>query len=252
MSAVQASSNIVEKLINGTPYRAVDIDGYRLLMTQGNDMSAHSIMSLNAPESIVPEYAMAMLRALVFSRRLDDILLIGLGGGDQTKYLYRHMPDAHLVAVEIDPGVVSAARACFDVPEDDERLSIVVADGRDYVETRPGSCDVLLCDAYDQNYEVPPALSGEDFYRACHEALRPGGIMAMNMDRRTPAWRAAHEKIVSGIFPSRLDLPVHEAQSVLVMFKDEYKPDRKALMRRAAELDKSLKLDLPKFVESLK
>ena len=34
------------------------------------------------------------------------MMMIGLGGGSMLKYLHRHLPEADLTAVEINPGVI--------------------------------------------------------------------------------------------------------------------------------------------------
>jgi spermidine synthase len=239
----------IEILIEGTPYRIVDKNGYRALMVKGNDTAVHSIMLLSAPDVLMMPYTPVMLHALPFSPRLDDILLIGLGGGNLTKFLYRHLPSTRLVAVEIDPHIVDIAHTYFRLPPDDERLSVVVGDGRQYIETHPHCCDVLLCDGYDQTFNVPDSLAGEDFYHACYRALRPGGVIAINLDRRSDAWRAAHLRMLGKIFSSHMEIPILDCQSVLLLFKDLPAESYAARMQRAQNLEASMALGLPASVD---
>lgn len=251
MSAPDIEAKIIEIPIDGTPYRVVDWNDSRMLMVKGNNDSIHSVMLLSAPDVLAPPYARVMLHALPFAPRLDDILLIGLGGGDLTKFLYRRLPATRLVAVEIDPHIVGIARSYFKVPPDDERLTVVVGDGRDYIETHSHCCDVLLCDGYDQTFNVPDSLSGEDFYRACYRALRPGGVMAINVDRRSDAWRAAHLHMLSRIFSGQMERPVVEGQSALLLFRDDQGKDYPAIMQRARDLEEMLELELPAAIDGL-
>jgi spermidine synthase len=238
----------VETRIAGTPYRIVDSDGVRRLMTAGDESSRHSEMLLSAPDVLASAYTRVMLNALPFPARLDNILLIGLGGGQQTKFLYRRLPATQLVTVEIDPDIVRIARTWFRLPPDDGRLSVVIEDGGRYIAAHPGCCDVLLCDGYDQGFNVPASLAGEGFYLACRSALRPGGVMALHLDRRSHAWRATHLRVLQRIFAAHAELPVNERQSVLLLFRDEGGPEYAALRQRARYLDRLLDLDLSTFV----
>jgi spermidine synthase len=237
--------------IEGTPYRILDKDGCRQLMIRGDDASVHSEMLLSAPDVLASAYARLMLNALPFAPRLDDVLLIGLGGGQQARFLYRRLPEARLVAVEADPDMVRIARTWFRLPPDDGRLSVVIGDGGSHVAAHPQCCDVLLCDGYDHTFNVPATLAGEDFYQACRRALRPGGVMAQHLDRRAGTWRASHLRMLQRIFVSHLELPVNESQSVLLLFQDACTRDYAALVQRARRLDALLDLELSAFIGSL-
>jgi spermidine synthase len=238
---------IQELPIHGTPYRIVDLEGFRHLMVNGDDAAMHSKMLLSAPDELVSVYVCFMLYALPFAPRLDDILLIGLGGGQQTKFLHRRLPATRLVTVEIDPDIVRIARTYFNVPADDDRLKVVVDDGGSYIAAHARSCDVLVCDGYDQTFDLPDSLAGEEFYGACERALRPGGVMALNLHCRSDAWRAAHLGLLERIFSSHIEVPVNENQSVLLLFKDEQESDYAAIRQRADALEEILELDLPAF-----
>ena len=105
--------------------------------------------------------------------------MIGLGGGSLAKFCYRHLPDATLCVAEINPYVI-ALRDEFEVPDDDERFSVIEADGADFVRTTPRPFDVLLVDGYDSR-GLPKALSSQQFYEDCHAALAPEGMLVANL-----------------------------------------------------------------------
>ncbi|HEX7635817.1 MAG TPA: methyltransferase domain-containing protein [Noviherbaspirillum sp.] len=243
----------IETPIEGTPYRLVEANGCRKLMVKGDDRYSHGEMQLSmpdgTPDGLMSNYLGTMLQALPLAPRLDDILLIGLGCGEQTKFLYRRLPATRLVTVEIDPYIVAIARSYFCVPPDDERHSVVIADGRDYIEMHPNSCDVLLCDGYDQSFTIPDSLAGEEFYRSCYLALRPGGVMALNkLHSRSHEWWTDHLQMLGRIFAHGLQVRVDGAQSVILLFKNA-PDDCSTLMQRAQRLEGGLELGLPKFID---
>lgn len=240
-----------EHLIEGTQYRIIDMDGCRQLMVQGKDDAIMSAMWLAAPDRLPMEYTAMMMRGLVFHPQPKDIVLIGLGGGQQANFIYRRMPDTHLVAVEIDPAMVHIARTYFGLP-DDERLSVVVGDGAEYIiGQHPDSCDVILSDGYDPAGLIADSLAEEKFYRACYLALRDGGFIAINLFRRDKSWCAAHMHMLSGIFASFLSVAVSDEQSILFAFKTPPFIDCEALAEVAERMEERFQLGLPDFVRSL-
>jgi spermidine synthase len=151
--------------------------GVRSLHIGGH--AIQSAMRLSSPDTLELHYTRAMMSFLLFRPEGGEVTMIGLGGGSVAKFIHRRLPSVKLTVVEIRPEVVAAARAFFELPPDDERLAIVVADGAQYLPTRPSSCDVLLLDGFEDGRQ-PPALCSQAFYDAAYDALRPGGLMAVN------------------------------------------------------------------------
>jgi len=163
-------------------------------------LAIQSAMRLSSPDVLELHYTRAMMSFMLFNPRPADLLMIGLGGGSMAKFLYRRMTETRVTVVEIRPEVVSAARAYFDVPGDDDRMQVMVDDGALYVPSHPASADVLLLDGFDDGIQ-PPVLCSQDFYDAAHAALRPGGVLAVNFmaeDRRLDAMCARLEKSFAG------------------------------------------------------
>jgi spermidine synthase len=146
---------------------------------------AQSRMRRNAPDLLVVDYTRTMLAALMWQPAPKLVGIVGLGGGSQAKFLYRHFPWMHIEALEISAEVL-ALRERFRVPADDGRFSVLHVDAAEFLPNNPGRYDLMLVDAYDA-HGIPPPLSTPAFHRACHDALTENGVLATNLycDDRT-------------------------------------------------------------------
>lgn len=140
-------------------------------------------MRIARPWNLELEYTREMMASLLLR---DDanwprkVLLIGLGAASLTKFLYRHYPLAHLTVVEIEPGVVAAARQFFKLPEDSMRVNIIIGDGVEYVLNSSKKFDLILVDGYDENASSG-ALDTLPFYQGSRACLSGGGILSVNL-----------------------------------------------------------------------
>lgn len=132
-----------------------------------------------APDRLLVGYTRTMLGALVLRPNPLRIGILGLGGGSQVKWCYRHLPHAQIEVAEINPHVI-AQRGRFRIPADDARLQVLCTDGAKWLSERAGSFDLLLVDGYDES-GIPQALSTPAFHANCRAALAAGGVMASNL-----------------------------------------------------------------------
>lgn len=140
--------------------------------------SIQSRMRRGDPTVLELDYTRTMMGFVLFEAAAESILMIGLGGGSLPKYCHRHLPSARLTVVEINPHVI-ALRDTFHVP-DDERLSVVCADGAAFVaDTEPG-WPVMLVDGFTAEGQSQQ-LCTQDFYENCRTALSPGGVLVVNL-----------------------------------------------------------------------
>jgi spermidine synthase len=143
-------------------------------------------MHLNAPDALVFDYTCVMMGFLLFGARPRRIGVIGLGGGSLTKFCHRHVASARLDVVELDARVI-ALRDAFAIPRDDRRLRIRLGDGVAFVAAAARAFDVILLDGYDEA-GMPARLRSADFVAACRAALRPRGMLVVNVDHGDPGF----------------------------------------------------------------
>jgi spermidine synthase len=138
-----------------------------------------SCMDVREPDALNLEYTRTMMGFLVFVPEPANIAMVGLGGGSLAKFCHRHLPTTRMQVIEINPHVI-ALRTEFQVPPDDERLSVILGDGAEFIRSPPERFDVLLIDGYDDK-GLPPGLSTQRFYDDCRDMLTPGGILVVNL-----------------------------------------------------------------------
>src|SRR5262249_7715661 len=131
------------------------------------------------PDVIPANYLRMMTTALAYAPRVDQVLLVGLGGGVLTSYLGRFLPDARIDSVEIDPGVIDTAKTWFSVKET-ERMRVIGSDGRVFLNRNRNLYDVALVDAYIGG-SVPFHLMTKEFYTLLKRRLGPGGAAVFNV-----------------------------------------------------------------------
>jgi hypothetical protein len=91
--------------------------------------------------------------------------------------------------VEIDPAVIEASRRYMGL-DDIPNLHTVVADGRSFLRSTSKRYDLIVVDAYREEY-VPFYLATQEFFSLVRDHLRPGGAVALNVaqvpeDHRLP------------------------------------------------------------------
>ncbi|MES2993331.1 MAG: fused MFS/spermidine synthase [Pseudomonadota bacterium] len=138
-----------------------------------------SRMDLRRPDALTLEYTRTMMAWTMLRPAARTLAMIGLGGGSIAKFCHRHMPQATLVVVEIDPRVI-ALREAFRVPADDARLRVVEDDGARFVAATAERFDVLMVDAFDAD-GLPPPLGTQRFYDDCLDVLTSDGLLVVNL-----------------------------------------------------------------------
>src|SRR4051812_8262589 len=218
----------------------------------GSD-TIQSSMRLARPNDLELSYTRSMMGALLFVPTPAEVLMIGLGGGSLAKFVYHRLPQTRTRAVEVNPRVTAVARQYFEVPQDDERFEVIVADGAEYVSREDVSADLIFVDGYEADTYVE-ALASARFYEACRRRLNPGGVMVVNLWGGDKQFYALVKRIEDAFPAGTLCLPAERPGNVIV-FGFEKKPGPFPwvdLKERATLLETRLGLEYPRFVESLK
>lgn len=216
----------------------------------GND-TVQSAMRLSTPNTLELTYTQAMLGFLLFTDTPRNALLIGLGGGSLTKFMYHQFPALQLTTVEINAKVIQAARQFFFVPEDNERLCIVEADASTYIVDQK-NWDCILLDGFDAGFQVE-ALATSEFYEQCANALSATGILSVNLWGSGPQFDTYLQRLIE-VFDQRiLFLPAEKRGNVIILGFAKQPPlqSNQELQQRAKLLESQHGLPFITFLQRL-
>jgi spermidine synthase len=127
------------------------------------------------------EWDMPLVVPPLLARPLRRVLVIGNAGGTTARAIAAQYPGVSIDAVEIDPVVTQLARQYMGL-DSIPHLHVVVADGRQYLETTDRRYDLIVVDAYRQEY-IPFYLATQEFFSLLHRHLDAGGAIALNVER---------------------------------------------------------------------
>lgn len=112
--------------------------------------------------------------------KAKDVLIVGGGDGAMLREVCKHPEVERVTQVEIDEKVIEMCREYLPQHSngafEDPRATIVIDDGMHYVNSVNKEFDVIISDSTDP---IGPGevLFSQDFYQACKQALKPGGIL---------------------------------------------------------------------------
>lgn len=146
------------------------------------DGVVQSAMSLNDPAALCLPHQQVI--ACLLPQQADNILELGLGGGDLTRHTRRRWPAARHECVELDEEVITLYRQFFQHPgeEDNRAPQVHQADALAFLEQSEASYDLVLLDLFSQDGN-PLQLFQERIYRAL--APRLSGDLIVNLLPRT-------------------------------------------------------------------
>ena len=176
-------------------------------------------MRMSRPFHLELEYTREMMLPLIAR---DDpswprrVLMIGLGAGSLAKFVHRHRPQAAITIVELREDVVTTAAQFFRLPDDPDRLDIVLGDGAQYVREPGPRFDLVLVDGYDARGRVG-ALDTTAFYRACRARMRGNAMLATNLLTRHRGVEASVARMREAFDGRAMALPPSASGNVIVL-----------------------------------
>ncbi len=222
-----------------TEYNDIFITKERSLLTMSfqryRSRYTESVSDLADPANLPVLYTRVMTVGLAYPTKVDRLLTIGLGGGSVPTYLVHYLGDLTIDNVELDPGVITAAKNYFGLQET-ERVRFVESDGRVFLNRTRQIYDVMMVDAFRGGY-VPFHLLTSEFYNLVKTHLAPDGVVVFNVHTGTKLY-ASTVKTLRASFPW-VDLYGTGEGNIIAVAGASVRPDDADLMQRATALQKS-------------
>ncbi|MEJ0076317.1 MAG: fused MFS/spermidine synthase [Alphaproteobacteria bacterium] len=200
-----------------------------------------SIANLADPDDLLIRYTQLMTVGVLYPPLPRRILMIGLGGGSISGYLGRYLPDAQIDTIEVDPGVIGAAKRYFGIKET-PRVRYLEGDGRVFLNRNRATYDLILLDAFHGGY-VPFHLLTREFYALVKQRLAPGGAAAFNVHDNTKLF-ASTLLTLRSVFPNVHLYPTGLGETIVVATADPA-PDEATLAGRATAMQREFGFRFP-------
>ena len=215
-------------------------------------------MLIDEPNVLVHEYIQRMMAWLLFvepnSVAKRQALQLGLGAGSLTKFC-RRVLRMKTTAIELNPQVVAACRGWFHLPQDDNRLKVVLADAGQEIKQPHwiGAVDALQVDLYDQE-AAGPVLDSAEFYADCRKVLTADGCMTVNLFGRSSSFQRSVDNMASAFGADALWAfkATREGNTVVLAQRTPLRPTRAVLMERADTIQRLWGLPADKWVRVFK
>uniref|UniRef100_A0A914C575 Spermine synthase n=1 Tax=Acrobeloides nanus TaxID=290746 RepID=A0A914C575_9BILA len=261
--------------INGK-YVIVDVEEnnrlYRRLMFNSDNtfIQSECILSGDIGTDYLVPYHRVMIDSLrhiyggitrVLSTEMSFCVL-GLGGGLLTKFLYDKFPKSKVTTVEIDPEMVPIAQKFFNLPEENERLRLVVDDAIVFLKNSAGieKFDAIFCDVAGDNsteklvFSPPSGFITKEVLRTMRDCLNDRGLLLMNFVARDFQTKSQVKNDIAEIFPKVLSgsykkdiseiviCPLHRPTKTEQMIARRWKVDKSKIVKNRGRKPKDIGL----------
>jgi spermidine synthase len=216
-------------------------------------------MLVEAPLVLVHEYIQRMMAGLLFldpaSLPERQALQLGLGAGSLTKFCHKVLRARNTTAIELNPQVLHACKGWFNLPADNPRMQVVLADAAQEIK-KPrwlGAVDLLQVDLYDEE-AAAPVLDSPDFYADCRATLTQEGTMTVNLFGRSSSFQKSVDKIAAafGMDAIWAFKATREGNTVVLAQRTASRPKSSLLAERAEFIGREWGLPAEKWVRAFK
>ena len=214
-------------------------------------------MRISKPFEIHLDYQQRMMGWLLFVD-LDRVhqmhaMQLGLGAGSLTKFCLHHL-DMQTTAIELNPQVLTTCRQWFNLPQDDTKLKVILADAAKVVNDPQwvGKIDALQVDLYDQE-AAQPVFDSEDFYRKCHQLLADQGCMTVNLFGHAHNFEKSLQNITAAFAEKTIwqFKPTHAGNTIVIALKKDRGLNKTELLAQAKAIEKRWPLPTAKWGKAL-
>lgn len=220
-----------------------DSKGWRHMVFNPNKGS-QGIWNPNLPDELLSNYCRF---TTIFLPAIDHppkrVLFIGLGAGIVPRFLRRQFPETIIDIVEIDGEIPEIAEKYFGFKKD-EKMNVIIGDGRDFINRTKEKYDIVFIDAYSAT-NIPFQLTTEEFYQKVRGSLTPSGIMTANIaNLGKKKFISSELKTILGVFPNLAIFICGNRSNYILFAPVNRKLDNSELKEKALKIETGKNLNL--------
>jgi spermidine synthase len=111
-------------------------------------------------------------------KKIENVLILGFGGGTVLKLLFRKNPQIKITGIEIDKKIISIAKEFFKIKEG-ENLEIINKDALLFLKETKKIYDLVLVDLYN-GVKKPDFFQTQDFLKLIKKRTTNKGVVIFN------------------------------------------------------------------------
>ncbi|OGG15186.1 hypothetical protein A2773_04850 [Candidatus Gottesmanbacteria bacterium RIFCSPHIGHO2_01_FULL_39_10] len=151
-----------------------------------------SVDGLTQSGGLVKDIWEKTLNKLPIDKLLNNVLVLGVGGGTVIQILKKRHPYISITGIEIDPKMLDLAKKYFGLSET-ERICLIIADAIHWVSNYyyqnnlySSKFDLILVDLFIGK-KIPSEFEGEKFLSNLKGLLNPQGVVIINLLKDNPS-----------------------------------------------------------------
>ncbi|MEH6651340.1 MAG: fused MFS/spermidine synthase [Motiliproteus sp.] len=227
-------------------------EGTRRYMAFDSD-AEQSCVDLSDPTLLAYQYTQAMMLALLFQSRPQQVTVLGLGAGSLIHSLCRYDAELQIEAVELRPLVVEMAQQWFGLAQSPQ-LKLHINDAERYMRrSKADSCDLIFSDIYNDHGMIDSQLN-DQFLQNCFDHLTDNGVLVLNLwDEGKGINPLAAQRLWDQFGDNCLSCPIEDGNLIALAFKGglpDYNPRR--LQRKVNKLSQQLGIRLHRLAGGMK
>ena len=164
--------------------------------------------------SLCLSYTMFMAFPLLLQTP-DDILIIGVGGGSNIRFLHQYFPQATIDGVDCAEEVLEICTTFFAMPAA-PHICLHCAKGDEFLQETKKKYSLIQLDAFDQQGMSVAAYS-EHFFSLCSSSLTDVGLLSCNLWSNNRQHLQQTKEAIEKFFPFTIYIPIPERGNIIAV-----------------------------------
>lgn len=171
-------------------------------------------MNLQDKSELCLSYTQYMTLPLLLIKP-QDVLIIGVGGGSNIRFLHHHFPDAKIVGVDTSAEVLKIAHTYFGLPSH-PHVNMHCIPGEEFLTQTEQAFNLIQLDAFDKKGMVA-SIYNSNFFFLCTKLLTDDGLLCCNIWGNDQEHLDLTKEMLENVFPFTIYIPVPRRGNIIAI-----------------------------------